>query len=166
MNPNIAAFQSVIAHSEGVDRCADQYRVCYAFKHTIADLSFHPTEPRPPNGAIEWAGEPLANLGAQYLHEHSSAAGRYQMTVHTWLACKEALSLKVFDAAAQNDACVLLIKQKGALNDVFAGRIQDAIFKCRDLWASFPASTSGQPKRALVDLVARFTAAGGVLLAA
>jgi muramidase (phage lysozyme) len=166
MMPNLAAFQSVIAHSEGVDRAADQYRVCYSFKHTIIDLSYHPTEPRPPNGAIEWAGEPLANLGAQYVHEHSSAAGRYQMTVHTWLACKGALGLKLFDAAAQNAACVLLLKQKGALDDVLAGRVQDAIFKCRALWASFPASTSGQPKRALVDLVAHFKAAGGVLLAA
>jgi len=163
MIPNVAAFLSMTAHSEGVDHAADQYRVCYGFKHTIVDLSFHPTEPRPPNGAIEWKGEPLDGLGAQYVGMHSSAAGRYQMTLPTWLACKAALSLTSFDAAAQNDACVLLIKQKGALDDVWAGRVQDAIFKCRGLWASFPASLSGQPKRALGDLVAHFTAAGGAL---
>lgn len=165
MIPNVAAFLSTIAHSEGVDRAADQYRVCYTFKHTILDLSFHPTEPRPPNGAIEWAGESLENLGPQYAHMHSSAAGRYQMTLPTWLACKHALSLTSFDAAAQNDACVLLIKQEGALNDVWAGNISAAIFKCRGLWASFPASTSGQPKRALADLLTRFSAAGGALVA-
>jgi hypothetical protein len=166
MNPNIAAFLSMTAHSEGVDRAADQYRVCYAFKHTIIDLNFHPAEPRPPDGAIEWKGEPLDALGAQYVGMHSSAAGRYQMTLPTWLGCKHILGLTSFNAAAQNDACVLLIKQKGALDDVNAGRVQDAIFKCRGLWASFPASDSGQPKRALADLLAKFTAGGGVAIAA
>lgn len=164
MIPNVAAFLSTIAHSEGVDRAADQYRVCYTFKHTIIDLSFHPAEPRPPNGAIEWRGEPLDGLGPQYAGMHSSAAGRYQMTLHTWLACKAALSLQSFDAAAQNDACILLIKQKGALDDVWAGNAAAAIFKCRGLWASFPASDAGQPKRELSSLLDHFAAAGGALV--
>ena len=170
MTPNIAAFLAMSSHSEGTDRAADPYRVCYAFKHTIVDLSFHPAEPRGPLGAIEWPGEPLdgrdgsRNLGPQYAGMHSTAAGRYQMTLHTWLACKETLSLQSFDAAAQNDACILLIKQKGALDDVRAGKVQDAIFKCRGLWASFPASESGQPKRELADMLDRFTAAGGALV--
>jgi muramidase (phage lysozyme) len=163
VTPNIAAFLATLSHSEGTDRAADPYRCCYGFKHTIIDLSFHPTEPRPPNGAVEWKGEPLDNLGAQYAGMHSSAAGRYQITVHTWLACKEALSLTAFDAAAQNDACVLLIKQKGAFTDVCNGNINDAIFKCRGEWASLPGGTSNQPERSALYLTNFYTASGGML---
>ena len=48
---NVAAFLSMIASSEGTDRAADPYRVCFGYKHTIADLGDHP--------AItgEWKGE-------------------------------------------------------------------------------------------------------------
>jgi lysozyme len=163
VTPNLAAFLATVAHGEGVDRAPDPYRVCYAFRHTIADLSFHPAEPRPPDNAVEWKGESIANLGPQYAGEVSTAAGRYQLTVHTWLACKAALGLQDFGAASQNAAAVLLIRQKGALDDVQAGAIAIAIAKCRGLWASLPGGTSGQPQRTLAELLTRYTAAGGVM---
>lgn len=163
MNPNVAAFLATIAHSEGTDLAADPFRVCYAKKHTIIDLNFHPAEPRPPNGAIEWKGEPLDSLGARYVGMHSSAAGRYQMTLPTWLACKAALSLNAYDAAAQNDSCVLLLKRLNAFNDVCAGNINDAIYRCRNEWASLPGGSSNQPERTSLYLTNFYTASGGAL---
>jgi len=93
MTPNLAAFFAMLAHSEGTDRAPDPYRVCYAFRHTIVDLGFHPAEPRPPHGAVEWPGESISNLGAQYAGEVSTAAGRYQMRLRTYLDCKRQLNL-------------------------------------------------------------------------
>ena len=165
MTPNFAAFLAMLSHSEGTDRALDSYRCCYAFIHVIADLNFHPAEHRPPTGLQEWKGESIAKLGKQYAGEVSTAAGRYQITVHTWLACKAALRLTAFDAASQNDACVLLIKQKGAFNDVGNGNIAAAIIKCNAVWASLPGGSSHQPERTMAYLTARYTAAGGELAA-
>jgi lysozyme len=164
MTPNTAAFLSMLAHSEGTDRAADPYRVCYGFKHTIIDLNFHPAEHRPPDGAVEWKGEPLDDLGALYVGMHSSAAGRYQMRLRTFLDCKASLKLTRFDATAQDACAVLLLQQLGAFMDVFNGRINDAIFKCRNEWASLPGGSSHQPERTSLYLTNFYSASGGVLL--
>jgi len=50
----------------------------------------------------------------------------------------------------------------GAL-DVHAGRIQSAIEKCRNIWASLPGAGYGQHERKLDDLLAHHIAAGGRL---
>jgi muramidase (phage lysozyme) len=165
MNANITAFFATIGHSEGSDLAADQYRVCFAYKHTIVDLTYHPAEHRP-DGSVEWHGEPLAdNLCiAAGLNPVciSTAAGRYQITRPTWLRLKGLLRLSGFGPSAQDDCCVQLIKERGALDLVNAGRVADAIALCHPEWASFPGSTSGQPQKAIADLLACYTAAGGL----
>jgi hypothetical protein len=163
MNANLVAFMDVIAHTEGSDQAPDQYRVCFARRHTILDLNYHPAEPRPPDGLIEWKGEPLDFLGAQYEGEVSTAAGRYQMRLKTWLGCKKVLSLSGFTATAQDDSCVLLIKQRGALALVNAGLIQEAIICCKDEWASFPGGHSHQPEHDFAYMLDFYGHAGGAL---
>lgn len=155
MNANVAAFLSTISHSEGTDRVPDAYRCCYAFKHTIADLSDHPAV------TGEWNGEPLDSLGPRYVGEVSTAAGRYQIIKHTWLRCKGVLSLANFTGPCQDDAAILLIKEAGALDLINAGQIGDAIEKCSGIWASLPGSTAGQPTRSFADLLKVYTADGG-----
>lgn len=152
---NRNAFLGTISHSEGTDRAPDPYRVCFAFKHTIADLSDHP--------AItgEWHGEPLDFLGPAYDGLISTAAGRYQITKHTWEALKGALGLPDFGPASQDAAALLLIEQKGALDMVDEGRVVDAVNACKSIWASLPGSTSGQPQKTMADLVKTYTDAGG-----
>jgi muramidase (phage lysozyme) len=152
---NLSAFLTMISHSEGTDRAADPYRVCFGFKHTIAELSDHP--------AItgEWSGEPLDFLGPTYAGLISTAAGKYQITKHTWEALKTALSLHDFSAASQDAAATLLIKQKGALDLVNGGQVADAIGLCHNVWASLPGSTSGQPQKTMASLVANYTSNGG-----
>lgn len=156
---NVAAFLSMLAHSEGTDQAADPYRVCYGYRHTIQDLREHPAITR------EWMGEDISNLGPQYVGKVSTAAGRYQMIRPTWIGCRNALRLTDFGPTSQDLAAVYLIKQRGALEDVQAGRVQDAIDKLTRypaLWASLPGGGDGQPQRKLAQLLDAFDQAGGI----
>lgn len=158
---NTTAFLAMIASSEGTERQADPYRVCYGYSHTIRDLSDHPAV------TGEWMGAKLPDsmcAGAGLKPGCvSTAAGRYQMTKPTWLMAKRALGLGDFSAASQDAAAVYLIRKRGAIDDVQAGRVADAVAKCRLEWASLPGAGYGQPERRLSTLVAAFRDAGGVL---
>jgi muramidase (phage lysozyme) len=164
VTPNIAAFLAMLAHSEGTDRAADPYRVCYGFKHTISDLAFHPAEPRLPDWAVEWPGESIAKLGPQYFGEVSTAAGRYQINLPTYLDNKRELTLSGFDGAAQNDMAINILRRVGALADIVAGSIPGAIQKCRNKWASLPGGNSNQPEHDLAYLTGFYMMAGGSLV--
>ena len=155
MTPNMLAFLSMIATSEGTDRIADPYRCTFGYRHVIADLSDHP--------AItgEWMGVPLDFLGPAYAGLVSTAAGKYQITKHTWEAAKVSLALKDFTGPSQDDAAILLIKQKDALDLVNSGQVQDAISACASIWASLPGSASGQPQAKIADLIHSYANAGG-----
>lgn len=148
MTPNVAAFLATIRHSEGTDRAPDPYRVVYGFSHTIKDMSDHPAL------TGEW-------MGAQTRYGHTSAAGAYQFEVRTWLGCKTQLRLIDFTQPSQDDAAVLLIKQRGALSMLNDGRFADAVVACRKLWASLPGGDSGQPQVALEMLTSFYGDAGG-----
>lgn len=154
---NVQAMLPTIRYSEGTARAADPYRVCYGYRHTIADLSDHP--------AItgEWKGEPLDNLGPAYKGLVSTAAGAYQITRATWLDAKKALGLTDFSPASQDAAAVWLIGKCAALDDLEAGRFDSAVRKCAARWASLPGSTSGQPTRQLASLEQVYTDAGGAI---
>lgn len=161
MTPNVSAFLHMISVSEGTDRASDSYRVCYGFKHTIIDLNYHPACPRPPMMEPEWHGESLENLGPAYKGLISTAAGRYQITKHTWMALQAKLNLPDFSGPSQDDAAIQLIKEKGALDLVFGGRVGEAITACSGIWASLPGSNSGQPQKRFADLINAYGNAGG-----
>ncbi|MCY1296782.1 hypothetical protein D9M68_801160 [compost metagenome] len=55
------------------------------------------------------------------------------------------------------------IRERRALDDIKAGRIPEAIEKCRNIWASLPGAGYGQREHQLEDLLAHYVAAGGVL---
>lgn len=160
-NENVSAFLAMIAASEGTSQAVDPYRVCYAYKHTIKSFADHPAVTK------EWAGEKLsdamckgAGLGPGCV---STAAGRYQLIRPTWLMCKRALGLPDFGHESQDKAAVYLMRKSGALDDIEAGRIDDAINKCRAEWASLPGAGYGQPERKKSFLLAAYTGAGGQL---
>lgn len=155
---NMQAFLSLIEYSEGTAVGGrDPYRTCYGYRHTVRDLRDHPAV------TGEWRGESLASLGASYAGKVSTAAGRYQIIKPTWLACKRALGLKDFGPASQDAAAVYLITQRGALDDVRAGRIESALAKCAKEWASLPGAGYGQPERKLMALLDQYERAGGAL---
>lgn len=91
----------------------------------------------------------------------TSAAGRYQFLAKTWDALAASLQLADFSPANQDAAALELIRQRGALNDVRAGRTEQAIAKCAPIWASLPGAGYAQPERQLSVLVAQYRAAGG-----
>ena len=156
---NIAAFLGMIRQAEGTDNSADPYAVCYGYRHTIRNFDNHP--------AItgEWRGERLpdamcrnAGFGPGCI---SSAAGAYQIIKPTWVNVAGALRLPDFSPASQDEACVELIRRRGALQDVQAGRVASAINKCRNEWASLPGNFAKQGQRSQGDLIAWYMQNGG-----
>lgn len=91
----------------------------------------------------------------------TSAAGRYQFLLRTWRELANKLNLPDFGPDSQDRAALELIRQRGALKDVQAGRITEAIRKVAPIWASLPGAGYDQPERPLNKLLASYSAAGG-----
>jgi lysozyme len=172
MTPNVAAFLSTIAHGEGVNGVldaagnpVDPYRVCYAKRHVIQDMTYHPHQLRP-NGTREWAGEKLtdAQCAGAGLHPGcvSTAAGRYQLTWGTFERLQDILRVPDFTPGSQDDCAVQLLKEVGALDFINAGDFGRAVPLCAHLWASFPGNTAGQPQRSFAELARAYSDAGGM----
>lgn len=93
----------------------------------------------------------------------SSAAGAYQILRRTWDGVAAKLGLTDFSPESQDAAAVELIRQRGALADVRAGRFAAAIDKCKKEWASLPGAGYGQHENSLARLQTAYTQAGGYL---
>jgi muramidase (phage lysozyme) len=93
----------------------------------------------------------------------TSAAGRYQFLSRTWDELAKKLELPDFGPESQDRAAIELIRQRGALRDVQAGRFADAVAKVAPIWASLPGAGYNQPERKLSALTAAYRAAGGTL---
>ncbi len=98
-----------------------------------------------------FAGKPLT----------SSAAGAYQFLIQTWDECRRALDLPDFTPASQDAAAVYLIRRRGALADVKAGRFAEAVRKCAKEWASLPGSPYGQPVKTMAQARQTYETNGG-----
>lgn len=157
---NLQAFLQILKRAEGTADQADPYRVCYGYRHTIRSLADHPSV------TGEWRGERLPDAMCIKAGFNpgcvSTAAGAYQIIRPTWLSVKEALNLQNFGPASQDAAAVELIRRRGALEDVKAGRVAQAIEKCRNEWASLPGNYAGQGQRSMGELVAWYQQSGGL----
>lgn len=96
---------------------------------------------------------------------NSDAAGAYQFMGRYWATYKQQLALPDFGPDSQDKWCEQLIRECHALEDVEAGRFEDAIFKCRSRWASLPSAGYGQHENKLSDLKRAYEAAGGKYVA-
>lgn len=156
---NIAAFLAVIRQAEGTARAPDPYRVCYGYAHTVRNMADHPAV------TGEWLGERLSDAMCSNAGFgpgcKSTAAGAYQIIRPTWAKLRDRLGLQDFGPASQDAAAVELIRQRGGLEDVKAGRLLDAVHKCRAEWASLPGNYAKQGQRSPVELQAWFQQAGG-----
>jgi len=158
---NLGAFLRMLRQSEGTSNAADPYRVCYGYGHTISDLSDHPAV------TGEWHGKPLsdamcrnAGFGPGCV---SSAAGAYQIIRGTWLSLRDALGLEDFGPLSQDLAAIELVRRRGALADAQGGRLEAAVRKCRNEWASLPGNGAGQGQRSIQQLAQWYSGAGGGL---
>lgn len=149
-NPNVKAFLRVIRVGEGT---ADEagYRRMFGGElfNSFAD---HPrkaiTKPL--------AGKPIT----------STAAGAYQFLSRTWDECAKALGLGDFSPSSQDRAALFLIERRRALQDVLAGRLEDAVAKCAKEWASLPGAPYGQPVKTMAQVRKTYVDAGGTFAAA
>lgn len=93
----------------------------------------------------------------------SSAAGRYQILARYFDAYKKTLNLPDFSPASQDAIAIQMIKEQHALPDVEAGRFDEAVKKCANIWASLPGAGYGQHENTLAYLRAHYTNLGGTV---
>jgi muramidase (phage lysozyme) len=94
----------------------------------------------------------------------STAAGAYQILFRTWQSLKQTVRLDDFSPANQDRAAIELIRRRGALEDVLAGRLESALTKCRKEWASLPGAGYGQREHSSNTLAAVYKSAGGSII--
>jgi muramidase (phage lysozyme) len=140
---NAAAFLSMIAWAEGTDQYpADGYRTLFGG----GQFDSYADHPR---------------IYVPFRNTSSSAAGRYQILARTWDGLRGKLGLGDFSPASQDAAALELIRERGALNDVHAGRVRQAISKVAKVWASLPGAGYDQPERKLSALLGVYADNGG-----
>lgn len=144
-SPNFTAWEHVIRHGESYhdDRAwTVRWGGTGHLPKTFNSLAAHPRLLEPgPKGP-------------------SSAAGAFQITMTTWDSLAY-LNLPDFSAKSQRIAMMALTERHGALDDVLAGRLDEAMRKCKTEWSSLPFGTDGQPTVALADAHQVFTNYGG-----
>lgn len=146
MHPNLKAFLDMLAFSEGTVRFGDQngYNVIVGGK-LFTSYADHPR-----------VLVKLPNLGIS-----STAAGRYQLLARYYDHYKKLLNLPDFSPDSQDQIAIQQIKERNALRLIKEGRLNDAIFRVKNIWASLPGAGYGQHEHKLETLHAAYTAAGG-----
>ena len=138
---NLKAFLQMIQYAEGTIG-PNAYRTLYGGS-LFDDYSRHPNR-----SITKWGIT-------------STGAGAYGFLYRIWVELQTALKLPDFSPASQDKAAIELIRRKGALPDVLAGNLAEAIYKCRKIWASFPGAGYGQSEKSLAVLTTFYGKAGG-----
>lgn len=148
---NMTAYLSMLACSEGTDNGRQPT------KNKGYDVIV--------GGSLmtSYADHPRKLVDLPKLGIKSTAAGRYQILSKYYDAYKKQLRLPDFSPASQDAIALQLIRECKAVDDIEAGRIADAIHKCRSRWASLPGAGYGQHEQKLDKLIAVYKAAGGTV---
>tara|TARA_R110000868_G_scaffold408131_1_gene690364 strand:+ start:401 stop:886 length:486 start_codon:yes stop_codon:yes gene_type:complete len=160
MNPltgNRKAFLDMLAISEGTSNHPltrdDGYDVIVTGvdgPEIFTDYSEHPfSQGRPPKQI----------KGTLY----STASGRYQFMRKDWNHYREQLDLPDFGPDSQDQWALQLIRERGALPLIDSGKFEDAVARCRNIWASLPGAGYGQPEHGIGKLLAAYKDAGGTV---
>ena len=151
ISKNMNAFFTMLGYSEGTDNGRQPTR--NKGYDVIVGGSLMTSYADHPRKLVD-----LPKLGIK-----STAAGRYQILSKYYDAYKKQLRLPDFSPASQDAIALQLIRECKAVNDIEAGRIADAIHKCRSRWASLPGAGYGQHEQKLDKLIAVYKAAGGTV---
>ena len=151
LSKNLNAFLDTIAFSEGTKDMGDDGYNVLCGGNLFASYASHP------------------RLAIKTRWGLSDAAGRYQImaaipgkiTTDTWDWASKTVGVKDFSPLSQDAVCVYLIKRRNALDDVNAGRFDQAVTKCALEWASLPGSPYGQHTNQLDALRAKYISLGG-----
>lgn len=160
MHENMRAFLSLIAWAEGTKGIGDDgYNVLVGAtrRQPILFGSYHD---HPRTTIVVRKDNPLTTQNEGLF---STAAGRYQILAPNYDFYRVHLKLPDFSPASQDAIALRLISECKATEDIFAGRLESALRKCRSRWASFPGAGYGQPERTLATLTQSFSEFGGYL---
>jgi len=148
---NTDAFLTMIAVSEGTEFIGDHGYNCVVGSTAQNPILF-----------ANYADHPRVRI---HLRSDlvSTAAGRYQILERFYDAYKFQLDLKDFSPPSQDAIALQMIRERNALADIEAGRFDEAVAKCANLWASFAGSSYGQPTRTMEFLANAYKEAGGIL---
>lgn len=149
---NLVAFLDTLAYSEGTDKPGQ------------------PTKDRGYDVLVGgglftgYADHPRKLIDLPRLGIKSTAAGRYQILARYFDVYKAQLKLPDFSPHSQDLIAIQLIRECKALDDIDAGRIADALGKCKSRWASLPGAGYGQHEHKLDTLIAVFKRRGGIVV--
>lgn len=144
-NANVRAFLRAIRLGEGTSDEMGYYRIVGG--GSFSDDSSHPN----------------IKVYIKQYDVYSTAAGAYQIIRGTWNGLVRQYSFPDFSPECQDEAAVALIAEKRALDDVIAGRLEEAVEKCAPIWASLPGSTAGQRTESFDRVQQVYLSNGGVL---
>jgi lysozyme len=133
IDANVAAFLAMIRASEGTAG-PDGYRTIFGGRLFDNNFVDHPR-----------VRVPFTQTDG--VQNFSTAAGAYQFTVRTWDDLAAKLGLPDFSPPNQDAGAMELIRERNALDDVKAGRFDDAVNKIATVWASLPGSPYPQRTR-------------------
>lgn len=119
-HPNVAAMLALIRTGEGTADAGGYSRL-------VGGGSFD-----------SYADHPRKRVWISAIKDYSTAAGAYQFLSKTWDEVKRKAGLSDFSPASQDLAAVQKIRDRGALSDVIAGRLDAALAKLSYEWASLP----------------------------
>lgn len=128
-SPNVRAFLRVIREGESSQDDELAYRLRYHPR--LRGVTFEGFEKHPE----------IFELIPDGSGRKSSAAGAYQITATTWRGLVRLYGFRDFGPYSQDCAAVALIFEKGALDDIIDGRLEQTIAKCGPVWASLPGSS-------------------------
>lgn len=148
---NVLAFLDMLAWSEGTDN-GRQPTMDSGYDVLVGGGLFR-----------GYSDHPRRLVDLPKLGIKSTAAGRYQILSRYYDHYKIQLKLPDFSPASQDRIALQLIRECKALDDIKAGRIEQATHKCRSRWASLPGAGYGQHEQKMDDLIDHYLAAGGKL---
>lgn len=148
---NLDAFLTMVAVSEGTQLIGDRGYNCIVGSTRENPRLF-----------LSYADHPRVKVQLR-ADLFSTAAGRYQILERYFDAYKASLHLPDFSPSSQDAIATQMIREQRALADVEAGRFDEAVGKCSNIWASLPGNVYGQHQNSLTYLRAAFVEAGGVV---
>lgn len=161
MTPNLQAFLTMIAVSEGTASIGDRGYNCIVGSRVGRALLFTSYADHP-RIKVQLRADDPSTLRDDALW--STAAGRYQILARYFDAYRKTLGLPDFSPASQDKIAVQMIREQKALDDIELGRLVVAIDRCKNIWASLPGAGYGQHENALDKLAHAYTQNGGTLV--
>lgn len=147
---NMVAFLDMLAWSEGTDNGRQPTLNC-GYDVIVGGELF-----------TSYVDHPRKLVTLPRLNVKSTAAGRYQLLSRYWDTYRVSLSLVGgFSPENQDRIALRQIREQRALDDIKAGRIVEAVSKCRNIWASLPSAGYGQHERSIDNLIPQYVLVGG-----